>query len=230
MLGSPATNQSVAPYVHIFKPASSIPSLVVDVGHTDITQFLKYNGVKVDSMALDFSGDGEIVAAMDLIGANVAASGTAYDATPTSLTFTRLSMPQVTLEEGGGALSNAKIINLSIKNSLDPDSFVIGGGGIRGALPEGTCTVTGKVTAMFENLTLYNKALNNTESSLEVIMTSGSYSLSILVPELKYKLTSPVVQTQGGVYVELEFSGYYENGADAACLKVTLVNTHSAYA
>jgi hypothetical protein len=90
--------------------------------------------------------------------------------------------------------------------------------------------VTGKVTAMFENLTLYNKALNNTESSLEVIMTSGSYSLSILVPELKYKLTSPVVQTQGGVYVELEFSGYYENGADAACLKVTLVNTHSAYA
>ena len=228
LLGAPVTT-GTGPYTHTYKPASSIESMVVELGFTDISQYFKFNGVKLDGMSIATGGDGELTASLDLVGANVTAAGSSYDGSPTEPAFTRFQQSQAAVEEGGSGSSIMKMVELNIRNNLDPDSYVIGGGGLRGDLPEGICHVTGKVTALFEDLTLYNKALNGTESSLQVEFTNGTNVLTIDLPEVKYQLASPAVPTQGGIYVELDFSAYYENNADTAVLKVTLVNGQSAY-
>jgi hypothetical protein len=230
LLGAPQTSGSSPTYTHIFKPAASIESMVVELGFTDIAKYLKFNGVKVDKCSLEFGGDKELIASLDLVGAKETPGATIYDATPTAATFTRLNQNQVTLEEGGSAIAIVQDVKLDIANKLDDSSFVIGGGGIRGALSEGDCLVTGSLKALFQDITLYNKAVNGTESSLKIILTSGTYSLTFFIPELQYERGGVKVEGQGGVYVEMKFSAYYENNSDTAVLKATLVNDHASYA
>jgi len=229
LLGVPATTGS-DPFTHIYTVPTSIESMVIDFGFTDIVQYLKYNGVKLDGFGISIGGDGELTATLDLIGAKMTGSAVVYDAAPTEPTFTRFNQFQATLNEGGASIAYVKTVDLNIRNNLEPDSFVIGGGGIRGDLPEGFCTIEGTLTAFFQDLALLTKAIDTTESSLEAIFTSGTKTLTFKIAELDYKLTAPTVESQGGVDVALSFSGYYQDDADESAVKVTLVNGHTSYA
>ncbi len=228
LLGAPSTSGIGDPYTHVFKPGTTIPSMVLESGFTDITKYLKFNGVKVNKMSLDFAPDVELVGKVDLMGAKETPSATAYDATPEALTFTRFQAKELALKEGGSIIAYVQAVTLDISNELDGDSFVIAGGGIRGGLSEGDCLVSGRIKVLFQDLTLYNKAVNGTESSLEITLTTGTHSLVLLVPELLYERQSPSI-VKGGVYVEMPFRAYYENNADSAVLKATLVNNYATY-
>jgi hypothetical protein len=216
-------------YTHVFKPADTIESLVVEKGFTDIDAYFKYNGVKVNKMSLEFTGKGgELSAKLELMGAKETLSGISYDSTPITLTMTKFQNRQASVKEAGSTVADIKSLSLDISNELDGDTFVIAGGGIRGGLNEGDCLASGKMSAMFENLTLYNKAVNGTESSIEVILTSGLYSLTLKVPELFFSRKSPSI-VKGGVWVEPEFQGFYANSTEAAIIQATLINTQTTY-
>jgi len=233
LLGAPDTSGTEAPYTHVYTIGScsdDIPSMVVDLGFTDITKYLKFNGVKIDGFSITAGGDEELTANLDLIGANETSGASAYDSDPTELTFSRFNNFQASLKEGGSEITNVQEVTINIRNNLDPTCYYVSGNGIRGALPSGLCSVNGSIKAFFENLTLYNKAINTTESSLELTFTSGSYSLKIMLNELKYQQSGIEVSTTGGIYVELPFKAYYQDHADATVVKITLVNSHASYA
>ena len=65
---------------------------------------------------------------------------------------------------------------------------------------------------MFESVTLYNKAINNTESSIKVTCTrgagdggAGAEYTEFLIPELTYTPKSPMITGPLGVFTELNF-------------------------
>ena len=89
--------------------------------------------------------------------------------------------------------------------------------------------VSGRVKALFESATLYNKAVNRTESALKLKFTSGTHSLEFSVEELFYQRNAPGIETPGGIYVDMPFEGFYSNGASASCIKVTLINGKATY-
>jgi len=138
-------------------------------------------------------------------------------------------MFNLTMEEGGSSIANLKSCSLTFSNNIDTSQFVIGSAGEVGALPAGVASVTGSITALFENDVLLTKAENHTESDLDLIWTSGSYSLTLQVPELVYSPSSPTVSGPAGVEATLNFQAYYANHADATILKATLVNTTEDY-
>jgi hypothetical protein len=228
LLGAPTTTGAGPTYNHVFKPASSIPSMVIEAGFTDIPQYLKFNGVKLNKFGMDISGDGELVAKLDLVGAASALSGTPYDATLDAIALTRFQVSNLALEEGGSSIAYVKSVNFEINNDLDLGSFVLANA-VRGALPEGDCLVSGSLTAFFKDATLFNKAVNGTESSLKLTFTAGTSSLEIFFQELLYSPKSPVI-VKGGIYVEMPFQAYYENGAGNAIVAATLINTQASYA
>jgi hypothetical protein len=215
-------------YTHVFKPADDIESLVLEAGFTDITQYHKFNGVKVNKFAMDISGDGELTAKIDLIGAKETVAGTAYDSTPTAIAFARFQTMQAAIKEGNASIATVQSLNFEINNDLDPASFVLANA-VRGALPEGDCLVSGTLKALFDSEALYTKAVNGTESSLEVTFTSGLYSLNFLFQELLYTPSTPTI-VKGGCYVELPFKAYFENGAADAVVRAILVNNQASYA
>jgi hypothetical protein len=230
LMGAPTTSQSAAPYIHTFTIGDSVPSFLMDVGFTDIGQYFKYNGCKVDGLTMATGGDGELVATIDVIGAKETVAQAAYDASPTAVTFTRFNNFQAALSEGGSPMLRCKLMNLSIKNNLDGDSYVIGSNGYRVQLLEGSCTVEGSVQILFEDVALYTKASNITESSLELVFTNSTNVMTITLPEVKFKKGGPAIENQGGVILELPFSGFYQNSSENSVIQVELRNGLASYA
>lgn len=234
-LGDVATT-GVGPYVHTIKVGDDLPSFTLEKGFTDINQFFKYNGCKVGKFQLTATPAGFQKASIDIMGAKETASGTSFDATLTDLgdyPFDGFLLSGVL--EGGGAITGITGITLSIDNELDGETFTLGSQGTRGSINEGKARVSGTIKGFFENLTLYNKAVNQTESSLFIAYqrgtgagSAGNEYLSFEVPELVYSVKTPAVSGPNGIYYELDFQGYYGNDADASALIVTLKNTQTA--
>ena len=172
----------------------------------------------------------EATANLEFMGAKETLAGVSFDATPTALVLTKFGMPSLALQEGGAPIAIVTGGEIALDFTLDGDQYAIGAGGLRGDIPEGLVQVIGNIKAFFQDATLYNKAVNGTESSLLATWTDGAHSLAILVPELKYERSAPGIEGPRGVLVELPFRGYYENNADATAIKVTLINTQASYA
>ncbi len=233
VLGS-VTTSGVGPYTHTIKVGSTLPSYLIERGFTGISQYFKYNGCKVSRFSMDVTRKGFQKVSVDFLGAKETVGSSSFDATPTDLgkvSFDGLALS--TIEEGGAAIADVVSIDgLTFENDLDADQYCLGGGGERADLPEGIVKVSGTLKARFLTVTLYNKAINDTESSLRLVWSvgnglgsAGNESLEIKIPELSFGVSSPVVSGPKGVLVELPFEGFYDNSSEASALQVILKNS-----
>ncbi len=230
LFGAPTTT-GAGPYTHVYKVDSvnCQPSMVIQKNFKDIPHFFKYNGVKIGSMSLTVGGDGEVTATFGLLGASLTESGTDYDATPTTHSYEQFRNLDAALNEGGSASAEFTELSIDVNSNLDGDVYAIGDGGNRSAIPEGKYTMEGSGTVLFDNMTLYDKAKNATESSIEVVYTRGSESLTIDFNEIEYGLNSPQVSGNEGVELNLDFKAYDDDDAADSAIVVTLVNDIASY-
>lgn len=234
MFGSPTTTDDLADGIdvnHVFKVGAGQPSFFLEKGFTDIGSYHLFNGCKVSSFSTEFGGDGDVRGTVTVIGAKETTAGASIDAAPTVLNYNKFSQFQASIEEGGSQIAIVTRATLDVNFNLDDNdnNYYIGGGGVRGQLPEGIVAVTGTITAWFVNQTLLDKAINGTETSLKFALTNGSNSLTFFLPEVMYERTTPPVEGPQGVMIELPYRAYYENNADATCLKTTLINEVLSY-
>lgn len=152
---------------------------------------------------------------------------------PTDLaaTMSRIVNAQCSaMAEGGSGFTQARDLSLEVAFGLDTEDYRLAGAGIRSDLPEGMVAVTGTLKAIFADFALLDKAIAETESSLQLTWTKSTHSLVILLPEVKYSRKGPAVDGPKGIMQELAFKAYYGNGTDASAIKVTLVNDVASYA
>ena len=126
-------------------------------------------------------------------------------------------------------VANILSLSLNIDFGLDGDSYAIGGKGFRTYIDTGIVGVSGTVKAFFQNMDLLNKAVNGTESSLELTLTKGDNSLVIKLPELIYERNSPGIDGPKGVNIEMPFKAYYGDDAEASAILFELTNTQASY-
>lgn len=139
-----------------------------------------------------------------------------------------------TLQEGGSDVAVVKDVEITLDNDLDGDNYVIGGGGIRRSLPEGIVKVSGTINALFEDLTMFNKALRFTETSLKIIWkhgtgagTAGNESLELLIPEMKFSRETPVIEGPKGILYRGPFEAYYSDSSEASAIQIILKNAQA---
>jgi hypothetical protein len=231
MFSDPITTGS-NPYVHEFKIKTFAPSFTLEKAFTDLATaaYERLLGCKIASFGMTVGGDGELVCTLGVLGASGSFETSAFDASPTSVTIARVSNFQAALTEGGATLSNATELSLNIDFGLDGDQFVIGGEGKRGAIPEGTVGVSGTLTTLFENTTLYTKALNTTESSLKLTITGSASSVfEMEIQELEYAVNGVPVDGPQGLRVALDFQGFYGNGSEASAIVARVTNATETY-
>lgn len=234
MLGDPVTTGNSAPYTHTWQVPDSLDSWVIELGYTDIVQYFRYNGIKASSLGFNFGGDGEMQVSVGLVGSGseLIAATSMDGGTPTSQAFTPFYFSHAAIKEGGSTVATVSSCNFTIDNGLGTgaENYLIGGSGARGILTEGECLVTGTLSAVFESETLYEKAVNGTESSIQITLTNGSYSLDLLMGELMYDKQQPGVPGPAGIFVEMPFQAYFDNASpDKTAFQAILVNTLSAY-
>lgn len=227
--GDPTT-AGTGPYTHTYKAGTTRSSFTLEHQFTELgtAKYFQYTGCKISGMSMSAGGDGELIATLDIVGAQETIATSSFDASPTSLTLGVLKNSHLAMTEGGSTISNATSIDFNVNFNLDASNYVIGGGGVLGSLPDGVYSVTGNLSTLFEDTTLLEKGINGTESAIVMTFTNGSTSiLEITFPELKYTQNSPGIEGPQGILVSLPFAGFYDDNADATSVKMVITNSEA---
>jgi len=234
-------------WLHLYKVARprKLRSAILEVSFEDMDPkvYHRYQGVKVDTMEIEIGGDGELLATMNLVGADRKTpieAGDDSDADHISVldsavaaleaSSTRFHNFQATATEGGSTVNLLTTLKITHNNQLDRTSLVIGGGGVKIALPEGIAKTEGSINALFADAAILNKAKNNTESSIGVGFENAvGHQLSFAMEELKYAQKDPGVTGPAGVRLETDWKAYYNDGDLGSIFVATLLNDQPAY-
>lgn len=220
----PVVTTGAGPYTHNIKRGTLAAGMTIEKGFTDIAQYMVFTGCKPAKLAGSVSPSGIFTGSMDIMGGGMSASGTALDSVLTVPVHTPfMEHEAVVLENAIGVTVLG--FDFEINNNLDEVLAV----GQRGpaAITEGKGDCTGNVTVMFENLTLFNKFLNETASELRITFTNGANSLAFYFPEIRYIGDAvPKISSPQGIVVPLKFRAIYDTVA-LTDVQVTLINTEA---
>lgn len=241
LLGSCTTTGNAAPYTHVFKVGTTLPSYTVEKGLNDVSEFFLLNGLRCGSASFRFAATGFVEVSTNWMGkgedaTSPAAStmdGNAVSHTDAVFAMTAAAM---TIEEGGSPIATVTALEFTVDNELDGGAYALAGQGYRAAVTPGMAKVTGSLTAIFEDSTLYSKAVAGTETSIVVTLsngngngTAGNERLEIHLDEVLYGRSMPKVGGAAGLVVELPFEAALSDDSDASSVWFELQNGVAVY-
>lgn len=197
-------------------------SFSVEEGFTDLSQYRTFTGVSFNTMSMEVTPNALVTASFGVIGKGTSAFGsTSIDTSPTAITKKDVYYHDGgTITEGGTTIAYLTAIAFEVTNNM-VGNYALGNTSYR-SISQGRVEVTGTVTAMFEDETLYNKFKNSTTSQLEFTLTAGSpaETLTFTFPDVRYTTGTITRADTGPVLVALGFTAIYDATA-ASSLVVT---------
>ena len=172
----------------------------------DIGQYLRYLGCEFNTWALEVSTNAIVTSTFSLVGrgmddpAQTAIAGATYDQETTASPFDSFSGQ---INEGGSAIATVTSLSMTLENGLSP-LFVVGSD-TAACVSIARSNLTGSITAFFDNEALYEKFLNETESSLDFTLSDGANAYTFSLPRVKYNSGQPDVSGEGEVTVSMDF-------------------------
>jgi hypothetical protein len=237
-LGSYTGSGATAPYTHTFKTGSTNhPSFTAEMNYGDnapaTAQYSKFTGCKINNMNLQVPNSGFVTVSYDVIGQTADISATALDSAPFNVSgFTPFSSYHCLIQIDNTSSSNIESLSVSLSNALDESMYTIKADGKRSDLPAGFQTVTGQLSAIFDDsidnastATLLTKAETNAKVSIKIIFaktlhsassdgTLGKEKLTIEIPNALLERTSPEVAGPGGIKVAFSFKAYIADSTE----------------
>ena len=187
-------------------------SYTVERHHTDIGKYLRSTGCSFNALSLSVAPNSMVTGSFSVIGkafsvASTAISGSTYSAETTTAPFDSFTG---SITEGGSSIAVVTSIDLSIDNGMEA-LYVVGSD--ETLLPSiGKSTVTGSITAYFEDATLIDKFIAETASSLSFVLTDlAGNSYTVDLPNIKYNSGNPEVGGPGAITVSLDFVALYDS-------------------
>lgn len=241
MLGTCVVTGAGAPYTYTCKVGSLPTGMTIEKGFQDIDKFFRYDGCRVASWSLGASAGKISPLSVTLMGAKETAAAVSWDDDPMVYTHQPFTAFKATIKEGAGGTTLGTITDFTLEgnNNLDGAMYVIDSTGQRYSIPAGKVAVSGSLTALFEDTTLYDKAKAGTETKLVFDFwhgdgggaTAGNEKLTITLDEVMLKPQAPVIDGPQGVKITLPFIAYYDTGANASTVTfaVLLPNNTTLY-
>ena len=188
---------------------STILPFLVERQFSDVTQYQLYNGCAVDQWQLNVQPEAIIGGSFNIIGMSAAAivsssvSSVAASAAATNSPFAAFDGA---IFEGALAIAVATSVEMTLarNRSLNP----VIGSKFSPDVFGGQANITGNLLAYFENATLLNKFVNETESSIWFRFDDPNSStdfMSIVLPRVKYTGGSMDPPQEGPISMEMPF-------------------------
>lgn len=217
LFGTPTDTGVTGWYDHYFTLGTQ-PSFYLEQRHSDINAFILNLGCLMSSWQANVQAEGLMESTFMPMGLNeVAYSSEQITSTITDRTgSTPFNYVTATLKEGGSAIAYGTSVQFTIDRHLKP-LLAIDGTTSRYAIIQGDLpTIKVNFTAFFTDLTLLNKALLSTETSLEILIPAveSGHGVKIIFPTGKYLPTGPTTQGQGEVTLQLD-SDFYARGTSS---------------
>jgi hypothetical protein len=179
----------------------------------DINQFRMFTGLAVSSVNFSIAPNQMVTSTFEMVGKGMtqaATTGSTGGAPTASSTNSPFDSYSGTISDGGAGISIVTSIDFSLTNSLAP-TFVVGADNAQ-SLEFGRAVVEGTMTVYYEDQTLINKFLNETESSIEVSIDdpTGANPYTFLFPRVKYNGASVPLQNPQSRLITLPFVSLYD--------------------
>lgn len=181
----------------------------------DITQFRQFSGCLVSSATFNIAPDQMVQTTFGIVGRDVTQAQVSLDATPTaeSIHDPFDSFNGELLEGGVGTandLCTVSALTLSITNEVTPANVILCADNrdLAAQMNFGMATVEGTITLYYEDATIIDKFINETESELSVTVDdpTGANGYTFYLPRIKYNSASVPVANMQGRLIEVSFT------------------------
>lgn len=201
----------------VLKVGQTQRSFAFEEGFLDINQYRVFNGVVMNTMSMEITSEAIVTAQFGTLGAGVSAfTGTSLDATPTAITAREKFFHEGgTINEGGSPVAFISSMSFEVSNNFQ-GNYALGSTSYRSLTP-GKIMVTGELTALAENFAIYNKFVNNTQSSISVTVNDGAgNSHTYTFPQVQYTEGTIDRGTEGAVMFTVKFTAEYDSVSDTS--------------
>jgi len=213
MCGSWATN--------VLKAGTTRRSFTLERHHQDIGKYLRSTGCQFNAFSLSVAPNSMVTGSFGVIGKGFTTSSSTLGSSTYSAETTTAPFDSFTgsITEGGSAVAVITGLELNVDNGMEALYVVGSDETLEPSI--GKSTVTGSITAYFENTALIDKFIAETASAIVFTLTDAlgnDYIVSL--PNIKYNSGSPEVSGPGAITVTLDFVALY-NASDASQMKIT---------
>lgn len=190
-------------------------------GALDITQYRQFRGCMVNAATFSIAPSQMVQTTFDIVGRNMTQAGTSIDASHTAASnYEPFDSFNGTLFEGGlgtgDDLCIVSALTFSINNNITPAHVILCADNQDQAaqMQFGMATVEGTMTVYYEDATLINKFLNETESSLQITVDdpTGANGYTFYMPRIKYNGAAVPVANMQSRFIELPFVALKDSG------------------
>jgi hypothetical protein len=200
----------------VLKAGTTRRSFTIERYFSDIDSgdnpYHRFTGSEFNTLSLAIASDAMITGSFGVVGKGLATAGAILSGETYKAASTTSPVDSFTgsLNENGGAQAVVTEISLELDNGLAP-RFVVGSN--ETILPSiGRSNVTGSVTAFFENATMLDKFINETESSIDFEMPDGAGNiLKVTLPRIKYSGGQPDVSGEGPITLAMPFQALLDS-------------------
>lgn len=163
-------------------------SFTIEHWHADITQSERYTGCKINQIALQLPPTGIATIATQMVGKDMADGTAEYFTTPTAETTSGvIASVNGAIYVGGTKIALLTGLTITIAGNMTQEPVV--GSNTYPDIFEGRVVVTGQMTAFFEDGTLRDYFVDETEVSIYGVFTTGnspdSEFISFVLPRVK---------------------------------------------
>mgnify|MGYP001157092106 CR=1 FL=1 len=209
----------------VIKVGTTPKFLTLEDYATDIDQARLFTGCAVSTMGISMAPNQMVTATFGMVGKDMSISATektvaaAGVGEPFDAYSGDLKVADVDGIGGASALSIVTSVDFTVTNSFAP-TFVVGDDSAP-ALEFGRAEIEGTITAYFEDLSLVNRFLNETESAIEVSVADPSANtMTFLFPRVKFNAADIPVDGPTSRVVSLPFVALYDD-TELTNLKIT---------
>ena len=225
-------------YSHTFQAAVAKPAggiavereVFLDSG----SKFFRYVGGRINTMAITVPQEGIVTCSFGFLFLDL-------DSTATSTIFSSPTTPVdepfsgagtvMRIAASGGSLTEDFSIDsatINVTNNFDGAVYTIGQRRRRD-LPEQMRSVTGNLSAVFEDMTKFNFFANETTVSLEISFNHLGQFMRITLPEVRLHggAPAPVISGNGVMKHTFDFTAFKSTGAGD--IKIEMFNTTTTY-
>lgn len=216
---APTTGGTTDLYHHRFNLGTQL-SMWFERKFSTLTKFLVYKGIYLGSLGVQMMTEGVMEARVGFMGAIASASAgaTIINGTTTDRTTQRsLSYLLGRIKKNGSTIGYVKTISLDVNRNLGRDA-AIDETNEQAVIFSEIPTVGGNITALFSTATLYDEALDGTESALELFVPFGTgQGYMVFLPAV---VLSPFAANTQGTGLTLLEGGYDAQPTGSTTAKV----------
>jgi hypothetical protein len=188
--------------------------LTIEDRLADITQYRLFTGMAVSTATFSIAPNQMVNTTFEMVGKNASISGTPKTASAATTNVPFDSYNGSIYEGGVGTSDLIEIVTsveFSITNSFAP-TFVIGDD-TAPQLEYGRSIIEGTMTVYFEDATLINKFLNETETELQVSVAEpgGTNPYTFYFPRIKVNGASVPLANEQSRTIELPFEALHDS-------------------